>query len=52
MARRALAPGRDVVRVEAAKFGAEAGMIGAAILARERPDGIPAAATPRPEHAA
>jgi glucokinase len=46
MARRALAPGRDVVRVEAAAFGAEAGMVGAAILARERPDGVPAAAAP------
>jgi glucokinase len=32
---RALMPGRDEVRVEAAKFGAEAGMIGAALLARE-----------------
>jgi glucokinase len=35
MLRRALAPGRDTVRVEAAAFGAEAGMIGAAVLARE-----------------
>jgi glucokinase len=35
MLRRALAPGRDVVRVEAAAFGGEAGMIGAAVLARE-----------------
>jgi glucokinase len=32
---RALMPGRDEVRIEAAKFGAEAGMIGAALLARE-----------------
>jgi glucokinase len=32
---RALLPGRDEVRVEAAKFGAEAGMIGAALMARE-----------------
>jgi glucokinase len=46
MARRALAPARDVVRVEPAAFGAEAGMVGAAILARERPDGIPASAKP------
>jgi glucokinase len=35
MLSRALAPGRDTVRVEAAAFGAEAGMIGAAVLARE-----------------
>jgi glucokinase len=49
MARRALAPARDVVRVEAAAFGAEAGMLGAAILARERPDGIPATALPPQE---
>jgi glucokinase len=35
MMRRALAPGRDEVRVEAAAFGSEAGMIGAALLARE-----------------
>jgi glucokinase len=35
MMRRALQPGRDVVRVEAAAFGGEAGMIGAAVLARE-----------------
>ncbi len=46
MARRALAPGRDVVRVAAAAFGAEAGMVGAAILARERPSGVPASASP------
>jgi glucokinase len=46
MQRRALRPGRDEVRVEAAAFGAEAGMVGAAILARERPDGVPAAAAP------
>lgn len=32
---RALAPNRDVVRIEAAAFGAEAGMIGAALAARE-----------------
>jgi glucokinase len=35
MLRRALAPGRDAVRIEAAAFGSEAGMIGAALLARE-----------------
>src|SRR4051812_4454404 len=35
MHQRALTPGRDTVRVEAAAFGAEAGMIGAAVLARE-----------------
>jgi glucokinase len=46
MKRRALRPGRDEVRVEAAAFGAEAGMIGAALLARERPAGFPLAATP------
>jgi glucokinase len=33
--RRALPPGRDVVRIEAAAFGAEAGLIGAALAARE-----------------
>jgi glucokinase len=43
MLRRALRPGRDEVRVEAAAFGAEAGMVGAAMLARERPDGVPSA---------
>ena len=41
MARRALRPGRDEVRVEAAAFGAEAGMIGAAMLAREWPSDVP-----------
>ena len=41
VARRALAPGRDVVRIEAAAFGAEAGMVGAALLARERPPACP-----------
>ena len=46
MARRALAPGRDEVRIEAAAFGAEAGMIGAAMLARERPSDVPSAAGP------
>jgi glucokinase len=46
VARRALAPARDVVRIEAAAFGAEAGMIGAALMAREQPEGVPLAATP------
>jgi glucokinase len=46
MRRRALRPGRDEVRVAAAAFGAEAGMVGAAILARERPAGVPSAAGP------
>ena len=46
MRRRALRPGRDEVRVEAAAFGAEAGMIGAAMLARERPSDVPSAAGP------
>jgi glucokinase len=32
---RALPPGRDYVRVEAAAFGAEAGLVGAALAARE-----------------
>jgi glucokinase len=35
MLRRALSPSREFVRVEAAAFGAESGMIGAALLARE-----------------
>ena len=46
VAQRALRPGRDLVRIEAAAFGAEAGMVGAAILARERPTGVPSAAGP------
>ena len=45
MRRRALRPGRDEVRVEAAAFGAEAGMVGAAMLARERPSDVPSAAS-------
>jgi glucokinase len=32
---RALLPGRDVVRIEVAKYGAEAGLLGAALMARE-----------------
>jgi glucokinase len=35
MLSRALAPGRDEVRVVAAAYGPEAGMVGAAIMARE-----------------
>jgi glucokinase len=35
MMSRALAPARDVVRVVAAEYGPDAGMVGAAILARE-----------------
>ena len=35
VAERALSPNRDVVRIEAAAFGAEAGMIGAALMARD-----------------
>ena len=46
MKRRALRPGRDEVRVAAAAFGAESGMVGAAMLARERPAGVPSAAGP------
>jgi glucokinase len=33
MAKRSLAPSRDVARIVAARFGVEAGMIGAAALA-------------------
>jgi glucokinase len=32
---RALLPGRDAVRIEVARFGAEAGLLGAALMARE-----------------
>jgi glucokinase len=32
---RALSPNRELVRIEAARFGAEAGLIGAALMARE-----------------
>jgi hypothetical protein len=35
VAERALAPGRDVVRIVPAAFAHEAGMIGAALAARE-----------------
>jgi len=51
MLHRALQPGRDEVRVEAAAFGAEAGMVGAAMLAREWPDDVPSAAGPAPADA-
>jgi len=44
---RALAPSKDVVRVEAAAFGAEAGMIGAALMARDG-TGIARAGFPDP----
>ena len=40
MLERALAPAKDVVRVEAARHGPEAGMIGAALLARDVADGV------------
>src|SRR6201999_2450273 len=40
MMRRALSPAKDVVRVEAARFGSEAGMIGAGLLARDVASGI------------
>jgi len=46
MRRRALRPGRDEVRIEAAAFGADAGMIGAAMLARDWPSGVPSAGGP------
>jgi glucokinase len=42
MRRRALSPNKDLVRVAAAAFGAEAGLIGAALLARERGEDSPA----------
>ena len=32
---RALAPGRDAVRIETAAFGSDAGLVGAALAARE-----------------
>ncbi len=40
MRARALAPARDAVRVVAASYGEEAGMIGAALLAREEAGGL------------
>jgi glucokinase len=44
MMERALSPGKDVVRVEAARHGPEAGMIGAALLARDVAAGVPTGA--------
>src|SRR3954471_3741496 len=44
MKERALAPAKDVVRVEAARHGPEAGMIGAALLARDVAAGVPTGA--------
>lgn len=44
MLERALSPGKDVVRVEAARLGPEAGMIGAALMARDVASGIPTGA--------
>jgi len=44
MKERALAPAKDVVRVEAARHGPEAGMIGAALMARDLAAGIPTGA--------
>jgi hypothetical protein len=35
VARRALAPSRDLVRIVPTRFGAESGMLGAAVLALE-----------------
>jgi glucokinase len=49
MLARALAPGRDQVEVVAAAFGADAGMIGAALLARESLAVRAAGASPRPD---
>jgi hypothetical protein len=46
MRRRALRPGRDEVRVEAAAFGADAGRVGAAMLAPDWPSGVPSAGGP------
>jgi glucokinase len=42
MLARALSPSKELVRVAAAAFGAESGMIGAALLAREAVEGTPA----------
>src|SRR3954470_17611018 len=44
MMERALSPGKDAVRVEAARFGPEAGMLGAALLARDVAAGRPTGA--------
>ena len=44
MMERALSPGKDSVRIEAARFGPEAGLIGAALFAREVAQGRPTGA--------
>jgi glucokinase len=44
MLERALSPAKDAVRVEAARMGPEAGMIGAALMARDIADGVPTGA--------
>ena len=44
MRTRALSPAKDVVRVEAARMGPEAGMIGAALMARDVAAGVPTGA--------
>ena len=44
MMERALSPGKDSVRVEAARYGPEAGLIGAALFAREVAEGRPTGA--------
>jgi glucokinase len=44
MRERALSPAKDVVRVEAARMGPEAGMIGAALMARDVASGVPTGA--------
>jgi glucokinase len=52
MMKRALSPAKDMVRVVATEFGAESGMLGAALLADD-PDaaewGPPVTAPPAPE---
>jgi glucokinase len=44
MLERALSPAKESVRVEAARMGPEAGMIGAALMARDIADGVPTGA--------
>ncbi|WP_354698669.1 Glucokinase [Paraconexibacter sp. AEG42_29] len=41
MRARALSPSRDIARIVPARFGAESGMLGAAVLAYDEHDGIP-----------
>lgn len=48
MLRRALSPNKELVRVEAAAFGAEAGLVGAALLARECEEAASAPDSARP----